>query len=246
MGGDQRLAAIDHFATIRFEGVRGVVELDPKEDLEEKICEPVQEQLDLWIIDHPAAFNKAAAKHAVVTFIELVPVAHDVTAVVGFISHHDDNGVAFDRREAAADGAPETIRSRVMNWRERGNSRLKTLENLPGAIRAAVVHHDNLVRYLAQPQLDVEMFHRSRDATFLVAGWDDHRKMRQSFLGGGIAHRTEESSSQSGFASACSAISSRIDCNLVVGRQPHVFAARRESITSHGTSKARGAGSGET
>ena len=52
MRGDERPATLDHFPAISLKGIRGVVEFDAEKNFEEKIRQPIQEQFDLWVIDH--------------------------------------------------------------------------------------------------------------------------------------------------------------------------------------------------
>jgi hypothetical protein len=41
-----------------------------------------------------AALHKAAPEDAIITLLHLLPVANDITAVIRFIGHHDDDGVS--------------------------------------------------------------------------------------------------------------------------------------------------------
>jgi hypothetical protein len=52
-------------------------------------------------------------------------------------------------------------------------------------VGAAVVDHDDFVRDLVQPQLEVKMFDRGGDAPLLIAGRYDHRKQGERGLGRG-------------------------------------------------------------
>jgi hypothetical protein len=50
------------------------------------------------------------------------------------------------------------------------------LKDCPGAIRAAVIHRDDLVWHAAKLQFDVQVFDGGRDAAFLIACWNHYRK----------------------------------------------------------------------
>ena len=73
MGRDERLATFDDLFAISFKSIRRVVKFDTKEYLQKIVGHPVEEQFDLRIIDHSAATYEAAAKHTVVTFIQVFP-----------------------------------------------------------------------------------------------------------------------------------------------------------------------------
>ena len=62
---DERTAAVNHLAAIRFEGIGRVVERDAEDGLDKKVRAAVYEQLDRRIISRPAAFDKPAAEHAI-------------------------------------------------------------------------------------------------------------------------------------------------------------------------------------
>src|SRR5205085_7783768 len=143
---DQRLAALDYVAAVSFEGVGRVVQPDPEHDLQEKIREPVQEQFELRIIDHAPSSDEAAAKDTVVAFVQLVPVANDVPAIVRFVGHHDDNRVAFHGGQAPDNGASKSMRPGILDRRQNRKPRLKLRKSRPGAVGASVVDDDDLVR----------------------------------------------------------------------------------------------------
>jgi len=74
--------AVDDGAAVGFEGVGGVVEAVAKEEADEGICRAVQRELEGRVVDDSAMLEEAAAEDAVVAFIECMPVAHDIAAVV--------------------------------------------------------------------------------------------------------------------------------------------------------------------
>ena len=172
MRGDERPAALDHFPAIGLKGVRRVVEFDAEKNFEEKVGQSIQEQFDLWIIDHASAFDEPAAKNAVVALVQPIPVTNDVARIVGFVRHHDDNRVATHLIEPPGDRAPKSVRPGILGRGQVGNPCAHALENFPGAIRAPVVHHDDLVRDVLETQLNVKMLHRGSDAAFFVARRD--------------------------------------------------------------------------
>ena len=145
MRGEDGANAIDDFAAVSFEGVRGVVETVAEEYSDEEVCGPVECELEGRVVDHAAVFQEPTAKDAVVPFVELFPIADDIAAVVRFVGHHDDDGVAGHGIEPAHDGAAEAVGAGVFDGAEDGDFRGLGLEDLPGGIGGTVVHHDDFV-----------------------------------------------------------------------------------------------------
>src|SRR6266700_2984497 len=88
------------------------------------------------------------------------------------------------------------------------------------------------------------MFHRRGDASGFIARWNNYAKeLEGRLLSWRVSHGAEERSSQCGLHCAWLAISSRMDGRSRFGRQLNWAAICRLSITSHGTSNGRGAGS---
>src|SRR5450755_248664 len=129
---DERATAFDHFLAIGLKGVGGVVEFDAEKDFEKKICETIQKQFDLWIIDHASAFDEPAAKDAIVALVQSIPVTHDIAAIVGFIGHHNNNRVATHLIETPADRPSKSVRPRISRRGQSSNPRSQILENFPG------------------------------------------------------------------------------------------------------------------
>ena len=70
MRGYQRATAIDYAFTIRFEGVRCIIELECEQSAQEEICQTIDYKLEPRVIDNPATAQKTAAKDALVSFIQ--------------------------------------------------------------------------------------------------------------------------------------------------------------------------------
>ncbi len=66
---DQWPASFDHFPAIAFKGVGRIVEFHVEQNFKEDICEPIQNQLDLRIVDCAPAFDEPAPKNAIVTLV---------------------------------------------------------------------------------------------------------------------------------------------------------------------------------
>ncbi len=49
----------------------------------------------------------------------------------------------------------------------------------PRPVRAAIIHHDDLVRHLVKAQFDMEMLHGGANAAFLILGRDDDAEQLQ-------------------------------------------------------------------
>ena len=94
MWGEDGADAVDDFAAVGFEGVRGVVEAVAEEEADEKVRGAVESELEGRVVDHASVLKEAATENAVVPFVEFFPITDDIAAVVGFVGHHDDDGVA--------------------------------------------------------------------------------------------------------------------------------------------------------
>src|ERR1035438_5662296 len=91
---EKRPTAVNDGAAVSLEGVGGVVERDMKEGFDKKIRQAVDEEFDPRVIDHPSAFDEAAAEYAVPAIIEQAPILHGVAGHVGGVGHHDGAGIA--------------------------------------------------------------------------------------------------------------------------------------------------------
>src|SRR5207249_747931 len=119
---DKRTAAIYHFRAISFKGIGGIIKVYPKQHLNEVIGQPIQNQLRFWIIDDAAAAHEATSEDTIVSFIELMPITHDVARIVRLISHHDNGGVAGHVIKATRHSTSESALSRVFHRLEGGNT----------------------------------------------------------------------------------------------------------------------------
>src|SRR5205085_4469057 len=169
------------------------------------------DQFDFWVIDHTSSFDKPAAKNAIVTLVQRLPVTHDIAAIVRFIRHHDDDGITLHLIETPAHCPSKSVWSRILGRGQIGNPCAQVLQNVPGMIGAPIVHDDDLVRDFVETQLNMKMLHGGGDASFFIASWNNNRKKFQLGLRESCCtHSAAEISSQRGCASACRAISSRI------------------------------------
>ena len=67
----------------------------------------------------------------------------------------------------------------VLKRAEFGKSADKLGENLPGSVGATVVHNDELVWHIAQPQLNMKMLHGRGNTVLFVTSRDYYRKKRK-------------------------------------------------------------------
>lgn len=118
--GEDGADAVDDFFAVGFEGVGGVVKAVAEEESHEGVGQAVHEKFDRRVIDGAAAFHEAAAEDAVVAFVEFFPVTDDVAAVVGFIGHEDDRGIAGHGVEAEGNRSSKTMRTLVLDRAENG------------------------------------------------------------------------------------------------------------------------------
>ena len=107
--------AVDDRFAIGLESVGCIVEAMSEKNPDEKIRQAVHPEFETGIVDGAASFNESAAKDTVVALVELFPVAHDVAAVVRFVRHHDDDGIAFHGVQPPGNRAPETVRAGALN-----------------------------------------------------------------------------------------------------------------------------------
>ena len=71
--------------------------------------------------------------------------------------------------DCPAESVPSVVLNRCENW----YARLELLQNLPGPVAAAVVHHDNFVRDVMKPQFKIEVLDGGGNTPFLIARRDD-------------------------------------------------------------------------
>jgi len=177
--------AVDAGAAVGFEGVGGVVEVAGVNGAE-LVGGAVQRELEGRVVDDSAVFEEAAAEDAIVAFVECMPVAHDIAAVVGFVRHHDDHGIARHGVEPLRDRTPEAVRTGILDRAEGGDFRGFALEDLPCGVCGTVVHHDNFVWNSMQRKFEVEMLDGGSNAALLISRRDDDRKQRERSSGLGF------------------------------------------------------------
>ena len=170
MLGKDRAHALNDRTPVRLKRVGSVVEFDPKQKADEKIKRPVQHKLYPRVINHAAALQKAAPKHAVVAFVQCVPIAHHITAIVRLVRHHDHHGVAAHLRKPKLNRTAESVEPAVHHRTHFGNFRGCLRENLPRSVRGPVVHHNDLVRDPAQRKLQMQVAKRRGNRPLLVPG----------------------------------------------------------------------------
>src|SRR5690242_10396676 len=245
MRGEEWTATSYDFTPVSFKSIRNIVRFDAKKHADKKVGAAVYPEFQPGVIDNAAAFDKTTAKDAIVARVKDFPVTHDITAIIGFISHHHNNGIAAGVIEAANDSTTESVCVGVLNWSQSFNSPSSFSQNIPSIIGAAVVNNNDFMGNIVEAEFDVKMLHRRGDALGFIAGRNyDAQELQWLLLGWGIGHNGEERSNQPGLRSACLAISSRMDGRSRLGRQSSSPVVCALSITSQGTSKARGVGSG--
>src|SRR5438034_10028881 len=106
---------MDRRAYIGLERVRRVVELEPKQYPYEKVGEAIEDVFRKRVVDDAAARNESTAKHCLVALVQLLPVPHDIAAVIRLVRHHDDDGVAGRRVDSSNHGPSEPVRRVVLD-----------------------------------------------------------------------------------------------------------------------------------
>ena len=158
----------------------------PEDHADPEVDEAVDDQLEPRVVDHAAALDEAAAEHAVVALLELLPVPHHVAAVVALVGHHDDRRVAGHRVEPLGDRASEAVQPLVLHWHKLGNLLALPLQDVPCGVCRAVIDHHDLMRHALELQLHVQMVDRGGDAALLVTGGNHHTQLGQRL---GVTHR---------------------------------------------------------
>lgn len=176
MRGEDRADAIDDFPAIGLEGVRCIIQAVAEEEPDEKICRSVQGELKGWVVDHTAVLDETAPKDALVAFVEFFPVADNIAAVVGFVGHHDDNGVANHGIKATRDGATEAVRSGVFDGTQGRDFCGFALQNLPSGVSGPVIHHNDFMGNAAKGEFEVEMLNGRGNTALFVARRNDDRQ----------------------------------------------------------------------
>ena len=101
---------------------------------DEEVRGAVQRELEGRIVDDAAVLEEAAAEDAVVAFVECMPVAHDIAAVIGFVGHHDDHSITSHGVEALRDRTPEAVRTGILDGAKSRDFRGFALEDLPSGV----------------------------------------------------------------------------------------------------------------
>ena len=122
VGAEDRADAVDDGLPVGLERVCRVIQSVLEHHPHEGVGQTIHEQLERRVVDRAAALHKPASEYAVVSFVELFPIPHDIAAVVGFISHHDDDRVAGHGIEAACDRTAKPVGAGALYWAEDGKS----------------------------------------------------------------------------------------------------------------------------
>src|SRR5262249_17010851 len=121
-------------------------------------------------------FHKPAAENAIPSLVKSVPIPDNVPAIVRFVGHHHDGGIAFYAVEAVSDRAAETVQTFIFDRHQLWQASLQLGQQFPRVILAAVVHDNDFVGDVVQPQFEMEVFDGRADTPLLVAGRDHDRK----------------------------------------------------------------------
>jgi hypothetical protein len=151
------LATVDYLFPISFKRVGRVIELYTEQHLDEVVGQPIENQLRFRVIYDAATPHETAPKDAVVALVEFLPVTRDVARIIRFVGHRNDGGVAGHVIHAARDSTPKAVRPDILHRPKCRNTALRRFKHAPRCIRAAIVHHDNFVCHIVEPELDVEM-----------------------------------------------------------------------------------------
>ena len=98
------------------------------------------------------------AEDAVIAFLQLFPIPHDIAAIVRFVRHHDDDRVAGHLLKSIADRPAESVLAGVLNRAQLLNPLRQFLKNCKGLIRTAIIDDDDFMLDLIQPQFQMQMF----------------------------------------------------------------------------------------
>ena len=126
-----------------------------------------------------AAVLDARAADAVPAFVQHLPVADDVAAIVGFVRHDDHHGISRRGVDSLDDRTSEPVQSFVLDgpkFRVRG---AELFENGPRLVGAAVIDHDYFMGNIVQTQFEVKMLDGRGDTPFFIPRGHDHAEQRQ-------------------------------------------------------------------
>src|SRR5258708_7479668 len=112
---NERAAPLDDLASVGLKSVRRIVQLDPENPFEKRVRQPINQQLDPWIINEPRSFHETAAEYTVPSAIHLLPVQDHVPAIVRLVCHHDNCRVPAHLIQTTNDRSPETVRSGILD-----------------------------------------------------------------------------------------------------------------------------------
>src|SRR6516164_2395324 len=168
MLGKQWLDPGDHRPAVHLEGIRDVIAGDAKQQLNEPVPKPVQDQFRAGIVHHPAAPAESRPKNAIVTFPKFAIEGNEVGRAIRPIRHQDSDDITPELGEAPPYSKAETIWWIVVDATHDGVTPTEGADNRLRPIHAIVVHHQDLIADVCLLQSLSDTPHRFRDVPFLV------------------------------------------------------------------------------
>ncbi len=138
----------------------------------------------------PPAFHETTAKHTVKSLIQQSPVTHDISTVIGLISHHDDDRIATAVVDAMHDGSTKSMMFIVLYRVQCRHTVLQICQDLPGLIGTPVVDNHDFVGNIVESQLEMQMFHRRRDTARFVSRRNHDGQQRELWHGRRLCNRS--------------------------------------------------------
>lgn len=139
-----------------------------------RIIRNVKQEFVAGIVGYATSAHKARTENCIPTLAQHLPVADDISAIVGFISYHYHYGVPGYVIESICNGAPKAVVAEISDWPTFWDAGMDLLEQTPSGVRAAIVHDHDSVANLLQAQFKMEVFNGGADTAFFVLGRNHH------------------------------------------------------------------------
>ena len=177
MVGEQRLELVDHVATVGLESVGRVVVPVVEQDPDPRVDDPVEDELQPWVVVRAAALAETRAEGAVVSLLEHAVVEDQVLGRVREIGHHDRHGIPGVAIKPCPDRVSEAQRQ-VGAEADYVRVRLgDSPHDVSGPVTAGIVYDEDLVVDLSALELSDRARDGLPDRVGLVVGRNNDGKL---------------------------------------------------------------------
>src|SRR5260370_23163296 len=112
---EERATTVQRALAISLESVSEIVQWYMKQESQKRVGEAIDQQFVRGVVDDAAPADETRAESRVPPLVEQFPIADHITAIIGFVGHHDDYGVAGAVVDSEDHGTPKTVRPLVPN-----------------------------------------------------------------------------------------------------------------------------------